>query len=171
MLEEALVSLDRSRGKLRTYMARGAVSAARTMISLTPRLRVLVASLAPFLSCLSIEELALSPWGERAGLDLQWLDCCTRSSISCASPVSATYSRGGVSMEDTSYAARAQTKSQRSECSVADTRRDTGEDQLTGQAADCSFAMLDKGFTAAARPLKKSKLRSVSTRDGNNCTV
>lgn len=103
MLIAAPVSLDRSREEQHTYMARGAVSAARTMISLTPLLRVLVASLAPFLSCLSVEELAPSPWGERAGLDLQWLDCCTRSSISCASPVSATYSRGRVSMSRMSH--------------------------------------------------------------------
>lgn len=103
MLEEPLVSSDRSRRGLHTYMARGAVSAARTMISLTPLLSVLVASLAPFLSCLSVEGSAVGRWKKSAGLDLQWLDCCTRSSISCASPVSATYSDGGVSMGRTTY--------------------------------------------------------------------
>ena len=50
-------------------------------------------------------------------------------------------------------AAHAQTKPQRSERSVADKCGGIGEDQLTGQAADGSFAMMDKGFTAAARPL------------------
>ena len=90
MLEAAVVSFDWSHRESHMYMASGAVSAARTTISLTPLLRVLVASLAPFLSCLSVEELALGPCGERAGLNLQWLDCCTRSRISCASPVSAT---------------------------------------------------------------------------------
>lgn len=44
-------------------------------------------------------------------------------------------------------------KLKRSECSVAGKCGDIGEDRLTGQAADCSFAMIDKGFTAAARPL------------------
>lgn len=45
-------------------------------------------------------------------------------------------------------------KAPRKRALIADNLGDTGEDKLTGQAADCSFAMLDKGFTAAARPLK-----------------
>lgn len=53
-------------------MARGAVSAARMMISEIPRLRVFVASLAPFFNCLA------------------WLACCTISSNSWVKAASAT---------------------------------------------------------------------------------
>jgi hypothetical protein len=53
-------------------MARGAVSAARMMISEIPLLSVFVASLAPFFNCLA------------------WLACCTISSNSWVNAASAT---------------------------------------------------------------------------------